>query len=159
MTEDLQRIHALLEDFDTAMLVTHGGDFAHARPMAIARVEPDCKVWFFTRRSSGTVHEIQDDQNVLIVCQDEFRFITLSGRAEFVAERAKEKEVWSDAFKTWFPAGLAEPELLLICVHPEGVEYWDSRAAGSHTFEVGAAGARTTRSRVIESKQHGKVTL
>ena len=78
MAEDqVQKIHELLSDFDTAMLVTHGGDFAHARPMAIAHVEPNCDVWFFTGRSSPKVHEIRDDDRVLVVCQDEHsRYVT-----------------------------------------------------------------------------------
>ena len=60
--DQVQKIRELLEDFDTAMLVTHGEEFAHARPMAIAAVEPNCNLWFFTERGSAKVHEIQSDQ-------------------------------------------------------------------------------------------------
>lgn len=125
--DQVQKIRELLEDFDTAMLVTHGDEFARARPMAIAAVEPNCNVWFFTARSSPKVHEIQDDQSVLIVCQGERgRYVTLNGRAELVADRAKARQLWSDSIKTWFPDGLDDPELLLICVHADGAEYWRS---------------------------------
>jgi general stress protein 26 len=160
--DQVQKIHELLSDFDTAMLVTHGGDFAHARPMAIAHVEPNCDVWFFTSRSSPKVHEIQDDQSVLIVCQDvRGRYITLTGRAELVADRGKARQLWSDSYKTWFPGGVEDPDLLLICVHAEEAEYWDNHGAKALRYYFEAAKARMggTQQQVQEGEQHGKVSL
>jgi general stress protein 26 len=163
MAEDqVQRIHELLEDFDTAMLITHGGEFAHARPMAIACVESNCDVWFFTGRSSPKVHEIHNDDSVLVVCQNEHnRYVTLNGRAEIVADRAKARQLWSDSYKTWFPGGVEDPELLLICVHAEEAEYWDRSGTKGlrYLFEAAKARARGTRPELVEGEQHGKVTL
>jgi len=163
MAEDqVQKIYELLSDFDTAMLVTHGGDFAHARPMAIAHVEPNCDVWFFTGRSSPKVHEIRDDDRVLVVCQDEHsRYVTLSGRAELIAEREKARQLWSDSYKAWFPGGVDDPELLLIRVHAEEAEYFDTRDLKGlrYLFEAAKARARGTRPEIKEGEQHGKVSL
>ena len=163
MAEDrVQKIHELLSDFDTAMLITHGGEFAHARPMGIAAVEPNCDVWFFTERGSPKIHEIQDDDNVLIVCQDpRGRYITLAGRAELVAERAKAQQLWSDSFKTWFPAGVNDPTLLLICVHAEEAEYWDNSGAKTvrYYFEAAKARLRGSKQEVKDGEQHGRVEL
>lgn len=45
--EQVKKIREMLQEFDTALLVTHGIDAPfHARPMAIARVEANCDVWF-----------------------------------------------------------------------------------------------------------------
>lgn len=163
MAEDqVQKIHELLEDFKTAMLVTHGGDFAHARPMAIAMVEPNCDVWFFTQRGSPKVHEIQDDDNVLIVCQDpRGRYVTLSGRAELVADPAKAQQLWNDSFVTWFRGGVADPALLLICVHTEEAEYWDNTGAEATRYYIEAVKARVQgeKPQVNEGEEHAKVHL
>ena len=157
-----KKIHELLSEFDTAMLVTHGGDFAHARPMAIASVEPNCDVWFFTARSSPKVQEIQDDQAVLIVCQDpRGRYVTLNGRAELIADRAKAQPLWRDSFQTWFPGGVADPTLLLICVHAEEAEYWDNTGAEALRYYIAAVKARVqgTKPQVNEGEEHAKVKL
>jgi general stress protein 26 len=163
MAEDqVRKIHELLSDFDAAMLVTHGGDFAHARPMGIAAVEPNCDVWFFTERGSPKVHEIQDDQSVLIVCQGQNgHYVTLSGRAELVADRTKARQLWSDSFKPWFPDGADDPNLLLICVHAQEAEYWDNSGmkALRYYFEAAKARARGTKQQVKEGEQHGHVRL
>ena len=163
MAEDqVQRIHELLSEFDTAMLITHGEDFAHARPMAIAAVEPNCDVWFFTGRSTPKVQEIHNDQSVLIVCQDEHRrYVSLSGRAELVADRPKARQLWNDSYKTWFPESADDPDLLLICVHADEAEYWDTRGTKGlhHLFKAARARIRGTRPEIKEGEQHGKVGL
>jgi general stress protein 26 len=162
MEDQVQKIHELLSDFDSAMLVTHGGDFAHARPMGIAAIEPNCDIWFFTERGSPKVREIQENDSVLIVCQDPAgRYVTLSGRAEIVAERAKAQQLWSDSFKTWFPGGVNDPTLLLLCVHAEEAEYWDNSGAKAlrYYFEAARARLRGAKQQVHEGEQHGHARL
>ncbi len=160
--DQVQKIYQLLCEFDTAMLVTYGEGFAHARPMAMAEIEKNCDLWFFTGRGSAKVHEIQEDQSVLIVCQDEHkRYISLAGRAELVADRAKARELWSDSYKTWFPGGVEDPDLLLLCVHADEAEYWDSAGTNGLRYLFQAAKARMsgTQPEIKEGEQHGKVSL
>lgn len=161
MNEDqVVKIHELLQDFDTAMLVTHRPDQnPHARPMAIAKVERDCRLWFFTGRGTTKVHEIENDQHVLITCQDEHsRYVTLSGVAELVADRSKARDLWKQSFKTWFPKGVDDPDLLLILVHPTEAEYWDTQGLKGvrYMFEAAKAYATGARPRIREGEQHGK---
>ena len=159
----LNHVHELLEDFDTAMLVTQSHQpVAHARPMAIVRVEPDCCLWFFTGRDSAKVHEIQNDQHVLIVCQNEHsRYVSLWGVAELIAEREKFRELWRDSYKTWFPKGVDDPNLMLILVHPAQAEYWDTQGLKGmqYAFEAAKAYATGTTPHIREGEQHAKVAL
>lgn len=159
----IELIQDLLSEFDTAMLVTHGPDHLHrARPMAIARVESDCRLWFFTGRDTAKVHEIQEDQNILVVCQAEHRrYVSLSGTAEFISEHTKARELWKDAYKTWFPQGVDDPNLLLICVRPTEAEYWDSSGFKGVRYAFQAAKAYVTGRppHVMEGEQHGRVAL
>lgn len=47
--EQAQHFIGLLKKFQNAMLVTHTGEHGfHARPMAIADVEDDGRLWFIT---------------------------------------------------------------------------------------------------------------
>lgn len=159
----VRRIHELLSDFDTAMLVTHGRQSAaHGRPMAIAAIEPDCGLWFFTGRDSAKVHEIEDDQHVLIVCQDEHRrYVSLTGTAELIPDRAKARALWKESYQTWFPRGIDDPNLLLIFVRPEAAEYWDTQGFKGirYVFEAAKAYATGTTPHIEEGEQHGKVML
>src|SRR3954464_7761859 len=38
-------------------------------------------------------------------------YVSLSGSARIVKDAEKLKELWSEAFRVWFPAGLDDPEL------------------------------------------------
>jgi general stress protein 26 len=145
-----ERIYELLEHCDTAMLVTHSDqDAPHARPMALASVESNCDLWFFTGRGHAMVHEIQNDQSVLIVCQDEqSRFVALAGRAELVVDRSKAQQLWHESYAAWFPGGVEDPQLLLIHVRAEGAEYWDRSHPNGVRHSFRASGVRGARPQV-----------
>jgi general stress protein 26 len=164
MTDDaIKKIRELLESFDTAMLITHGEENPfHARPMAIARVETNCDVWFFTARSTVKVREIENDQRVLIVCQDEMsRYVALSAAAKLIFDHAKAAELWKDSYKAWFPKGADDPDLLLIRAQAHSAEFWDNEGFKSvqYLFEAAKAYVRGTRPQVQEGEQHGSVTF
>ncbi|HWH69397.1 MAG TPA: pyridoxamine 5'-phosphate oxidase family protein [Candidatus Sulfotelmatobacter sp.] len=161
--KQIAKIHEMLENFKTAMLVTQAQDHTpHARPMAIARVDDDCGLWFFTGHGSGKVQEIEEDQHVLIVCQDErSRYISLSGNAELVLDSAQARELWKESYKTWFPKGIEDPDLLLIHVRPNAAEYWDNQGVNSirYVFEAIKGYASGKRPHIKEGEQHGKIAL
>jgi general stress protein 26 len=52
--------------------------------------------------------------------------VSVSGRAQIVLDHHKFEELWSPLYKAWFPLGLEDPDLILIKVHVESAEYWDS---------------------------------
>jgi general stress protein 26 len=159
----IKNIHDLLQGFDTAMLVTHESNQAsHARPMAIARVEPDCGVWFFTGRDTAKVNEIRNDEHVLVVCQAEHtRYVSLGGTAKLVEDRSKAHDLWKESYKTWFPQGIDDPNLLLIHIHPSEAEYWDSHGLKGvrYAFEAVKAYATGRTPHIKEGEQHGRVNL
>ena len=82
-------------------------------------------------------------------------------RTQPAAEREKARQLWSDSYKAWFPGGVEDPELLLIRVHAEEAEYFDTRGLKGlrYLFEAAKARARGTRPEIKEGEQHGKVTL
>jgi general stress protein 26 len=158
------QIRELLQSFDTALLVTEGGHGqpCRARPMAVAHVEPDCSLWFFTGRDSGKVHEIQEDSHVLIACQnDHSRYLSLSGTATLIFDHAKASELWSESYRSWFPRGVDDPDLLLIYVRPVQAEFWDNQGMNAvrYAFETVRAYVTGDRPQVEEGEQHGRVAF
>ncbi len=117
----------LLNDFDTAMLVTrddHGS--LDARPMAVAQVEGDGRIRFVTDRNSGKIANLIFDSEVAVTMQSSNKFVSLSGKANAVDDRTKLDELWSETWKVWFPEGKASESIVLLCIEPARGEYWDN---------------------------------
>ena len=128
--EQVQKIAALIKDIDFGMLTTVGEDGRmHSRPMSSnKKVEFDGDVWFFTYGSSPKVYEIEKKPYVNVSFADpkSQTYVSLSGRAELVRDKAKIEELWEPALKAWFPKGVDEPDIALLKINADQGEYWDS---------------------------------
>jgi len=127
---DLQKIRELIKDIDFCMLTTTDESGAlHSRPMSSnGDVDPNVDIWFFTNASSHKVTEIEQlpKVNVSFADPDDQRYVSISGTAQLVRDRAKIDELWRPEFKIWFPEGKDDPEIALLRVSLEKAEYWDS---------------------------------
>ena len=125
-----RKILELIDGIDYAIFTTRGSDGSplHARPMAYRKVEGDGDLWFFTKRSSRKVKEIEADSQTLVSFADPKKqhFVSIIGRSEMIADRAKVKALWSEIYRTWFPGGAEDDNVVLIRVHAERAEYWDT---------------------------------
>jgi general stress protein 26 len=160
---EIEKVRNLLKDFPTAILVTHDGpESLRARPRAVAEVDAFCDLWFMSYQRSAKVEEIRNDEHVHIVCQREnTAFLSISGKATLVRDRARIEEVWKEPFRVWFPDGKDDPHLVLIHVVPERAEYWDNRGLNkaSYLWESAIAYVSGETPRVREGEQHGVVEL
>jgi len=119
----------LIKDIKFAMLTTVEDDGSlRSRPMGTQQAEFDGDLWFFTGAGSAKAGEIQRDRqvNVSYADTDHQRYVSVSGSAQLVRDRAKIEELWNPIFKAWFPNGLDDPDLALLKVTVERAEYWDS---------------------------------
>ena len=161
--EQREHFHKLLKQFNTAMLVTHAGEGRlRARPMVVAQVEDDGRVWFITGAETAKTHEIEADTRVHIICQnDRSAYLSLSGRADLVRDRAKAAELWQEPFRVWFPGGKDDPNIELIVVRPEEGEFWDNEGFNKvkYLFESAKAHVSGKTPEVAEGEQHGRVRL
>lgn len=161
MPRDRQDLVELVREFDTAMLVTETPEGAlRARPMAIARVEDQGDMWFVTSSDSPKVEEIRGHHAVNVTLQGKNRFLSLSGQAWIVRDRAKIDELWSKAYEPYFPQGKDSPDLVLIRVQADHGEYWDFSGAQRlrYLYEAGKAWIRQQE---LDTSQlsHKKVQL
>ena len=127
---DLEKLRHLIKEIDFCMLTTvdENGDL-HSRPMSSnGDIDTDVDVWFFTNASSHKVSEITKlpKVNVSFADPENQRYISVSGTAQLVRDRAKIDELWRPQFKMWFPEGKEDPEVALLRVTLEKAEYWDS---------------------------------
>jgi general stress protein 26 len=125
------RIKQMLADFTTAMLVTRGRDGAlHARPLSIAGTREDGGLYFSTSIDSGKVHEIEADPNVNVALHGDRRYVSLTGTASIVRDRALIDRLWSESWRIWFPQGKDDPSLCVLVIQPSEAAYWDM--SGTH---------------------------
>jgi len=160
---DRQKIYEMLEGFESTMLVTRtAAGPLEARPMRIAEVEPSGALWFVTSRASRKISEIVQDPRVLLVYQDASgQYLSVSGTARVVDEPLRTRRLWKESYKTWFPKGADDPEVVLVSVEPEVAEFWDVSGVNGirYLFEAAKAYVTGDRVRIEESEGHGRVRV
>ncbi len=126
--ESIEKLKGLIEDIDFGMLTTMDGGKLRSRPMSTQEVQADGDLWFFTSDKTHKVDEIEADNRVNVAYSkpDDNVYVSVSGTAAIVKDRAKIEELWSPVLKAWFPEGLDDPSLCLLKVSVEEAEYWDS---------------------------------
>ena len=140
--EKRQQLSKLMSEFKTAMLVTRTDDgHMRARPLSIAGSRDDGALYFSTGVESPKVHELDVDPRVNVVMQDGRRFVSLSGVASVVDDRALIDRLWSESWKVWFPKGKDDPSLRIVAVEPVEAAYWDMTGTTGikYVFEMAKA--------------------
>ena len=129
--ESIEKLRSLIEDIDTAMLTTIDGGVLRSRPMQTQETEFDGDLWFFTSSDTHKTEEIEKDNrvNVSYAKPSDNIYVSVSGRAEVVRNRAKIEQLWNPAYKAWFPEGLNDTNLILLKISVEQAEYWDSSSS------------------------------
>lgn len=131
MPEQERKLGEMIRDIRIAMLTTIDAEgVLRSRPMATREGGEDDggRLWFLTARNSGKVSEIRTHDQVGLSYSDPDgdRYVSVSGFAEVVEDRDRIRELWSPAYKGWFPGGSDDPELVALCVHVEHAEAWDA---------------------------------
>ena len=132
MTNDLIKLAVALKDIKFTMFTTIGEEGnLYSRPMATLEIDErnfDGRIWFFTDIHSPKVQNLKTDQHVnLAYAQpNDQKYISVAGTARIVNDREKMRELWTTVMKAWFPEGIDDPNIGLICVEVESAELWDS---------------------------------
>ncbi len=156
-----EKLIELLDDFDTAMLVTRKRDTGvHIRPMRIAKLTEEGRLFFITSKKSPKADEIESDASVDVVFQDDSKFITLTGNATITDDPQLLEDLWSEAYKVWFPEGKDDPNVCIIEVEPAQAEYWDNEGAQGLSYAFSAVKAYVEGEKPkIDSNVHGKLRV
>jgi general stress protein 26 len=127
---DWTKFWKLIKDIKFAMFTAHASDgHMHSRPMTTQNKSDDRAnvLWFFMSRSSEPVLDIARDASVNVAYADpgSDAYVSVAGRARLVDDIAKKKALWNTGAQAWFPGGVTDPDLALIAVTIEHVDYWD----------------------------------
>ncbi|MEQ8208755.1 MAG: pyridoxamine 5'-phosphate oxidase family protein [Lacipirellulaceae bacterium] len=156
-----ENFHSLLKKFDQGMLVTRSADGQiRSRPMQIAGCDADSDLWFVTTKETGKVTDIDNDSHVCVALRDGRTFLSLSGKARVVTDQTKLDELWSEAWRVWFPDGKEDPNLVLIHIDATEGEYWDQSGLKGlkYLFKAGKAYLAGQRPE-LDEESHSKVQL
>ena len=123
-----EKLWSMMKDIGFAMLTTEDGGKLRARPMVAAQDSFTGTLWFFTRESSHKVDEVQGEHQVGVTYADggKQEYVSLSGKANLVTDKATVAAHWSEPMRTWFPKGIDDPEVSLLKIDVDAAEYWDA---------------------------------
>ncbi len=128
-TADLSRLLEKIKEQPYGMLTTlNQQGHLHARPMYTQEPDTSGSLWFFTDHESAKVHEVHHDSQVCVAYGHPGKslYVSVTGRAKVVLDRAKIDELWTENLKAWFPKGKDDPHIALLRVDIERGEFWDS---------------------------------
>lgn len=133
--EAIPEIARMLKAIDVCVFATRGeAGQLHARPMSNNRqVEWDGDSWFFAPSDGRLVAELEAEPTAVTVYRAEegFGFISVSGRASFEADVELKRRHWLDELERWFPNGPDDPNVTLIRLTAEHVDWWGEEGDGS----------------------------
>jgi general stress protein 26 len=129
----LDQMYGLVEGIEVAMLTTRRPD-GHlvSRPMATQVRAAGADLWFVTDGETHKLDELVHDPHVNVsYYKDRTReWVSVSGTARVVNDRAKIHELYRPDWKAWFPddgpgrdGGPDDPRLTLIAVDADTVVY------------------------------------
>jgi general stress protein 26 len=126
--EQAAKLWDMIKATQFAMLTTEDEGELRSRPMVASQSSFDGTLWFFTKASSHKVDEVQADQRVGVSYSDPSKqnYVSMSGRASLVRDRAAIDEHWAEPVRTWFPKGKDDPDIALLRVAVSQAEYWDA---------------------------------
>ncbi len=128
-SEDIEKLRDLVADLKVAMLTTVDTDGSlRSRPLQTLEMDAGNALWFFTSATSPKVAEVAAGDwqvNLSYANPDKQDYVSLSGTASIVRDRARMQSLWNDWVKVWFPDGLDDPDLALLRVQVHKAEYWD----------------------------------
>ena len=127
---EFRKLIDLIRDMKIAMLTTLGPDGTlHSRPLTTLNLDDgDGTLWFLIAADSEKAQEIarRPQVNVGYSHPEEGQYVSISGVAELVRDRAKVRELWTPIAKVFFPHGPEDPNLVVLKVEVRSAEYWSS---------------------------------
>ncbi len=140
----LNKLKELAEGIRVCMFET-GPHASEIRPMSTLEVDTKGNIWFFSAAESEKNKQISFHPDVRLVYSDNTnsKYLVVDGDATIIEDRLKAAMLWTPVAKAWFPEGVDDPNLRLICVHPHKAHYWDVKYGKMIAFLQMAAAAVT----------------
>ena len=164
MTADRNHAAALADRIGTMRfaMFTFRDQYDHlvSQPMTKQDVDGEGGLWFFVNSTSELWDSIahQPEVNVSFADSDNSSYVSVSGRAERVVDRALVEKFWNPMVQAWFPAGPGDQHAVLVRVDPHAAEYWDSNDSKMVRLFAMAKAAVTGTQPDVDA-EHGTIKL
>jgi general stress protein 26 len=131
-TKKTRELRGLIEHIEIAMFTTRRSDGRLvSRPMATQARASGADFWFVTSTETDKLDELESEPNVNLAYYDtkSREYVSVSGRAHAVNDRAKIEELYRPDWKAWFPGDdeksgtPADPRIILIAVEADSVVF------------------------------------
>ena len=125
--DDLAAVAERMRELDICMLSTRTDDGIATRPMSNnAQVEYDGDTWFFARRASAVVREIEADPTVALgyIATERGTWIAIDAEAAIDDDANHKRERWFEELRRWFENGPDDPEVVLIRATAMRIRAW-----------------------------------
>lgn len=160
-SDAIARLGELVGEVKVAMLTTIAPDGELvSRPLRTLQVAFDGDLWFITSADSGKVVDVarNDQVNLAYARPSDNIYVSVSGRAQLVRDRAHLEQLWSDHMEAYFPKGKDDPDIALLKVEVDSAEYWEGPGTLTATMleiasRVGASDGPAAHAR------HGRIDL
>jgi len=135
-------------------------DHLVSQPMTKQQIDAEGGIWFFVNSTSELWDSIahQPEVNVSFSDADDSNYVSVSGRAERVVDRAQVEKLWNPMVQAWFPAGPGDQHAVLVRVDPHAAEYWDSNDSKMVRLFAMAKAAVTGKQPDVDA-EHGTIKL
>lgn len=127
-----------------------------SHPMTPQQVTDEADVWFFTGLDTDLAEQLRTSPEVNLAFAETGSWLSVSGRVEFVEDRAKVDELWNQGVSAWFDGEKDDPRLGLLRFTGESAQFW-GQPGGKAKALVGVLRARVTGER--PAGQSGTVQL
>ena len=122
-------LHDKIKGIKIAMLtLMDGSGKLKSIPMTTMQTECEGNIWFFTHLDSEKTEHLTN-KSINVTYTDSYNeiYVSISGKAELITNRAKISELWKPNLEEWAPGGLNNPSLVLVKVNMEEAEYWNNK--------------------------------
>lgn len=141
--DQIQTIADKIKDVRFGMFTTYDDEhMLTSRPLTTQQIDNEGNLWFFTSDEAAFTLDLprHPDVNISFSSPEQQLYLSITGQAYLLKDKAKARELWTPAARSWFPKGVDDPHLTLIRVRIGSAEYWD---AGSSKMKQLVQMART----------------
>lgn len=147
-TGDRAKLRDVLQGCRLVALTTAGSDgLLRSRPLVLLEMDAEARLWFFVSASSEWVSQLEPAVPANITLADELGvcgesepgWVSISGRINLVSDPLSVEKLWTPAAEAFF-VGPSDPDLRLLCLAADSVDYWDARGVSRYIEMAKAMG-------------------
>lgn len=150
--DTMKKVAELVKGINVCMLTAGCGGRLISHPMHPLELDDQGDFWFFASRHSA---EQLDLSFVNIAFSDEDRaiYISLSGNAALMRDRARIEELWLPSIKPWFSQGTDDADLSLLKFSTHTAAYWDAKSSKMVRM-LASMGATVFKRPMLQTVEH-----